>query len=163
MANANVRLRSRVTMPASRNIAASIMPQAMLQLSALPSMIMTSLREADATLTVQVNVRAMMRPKMISEDRSMGSTRLGEVELVSTLAEYPFSSGMADVPILQVRLTSNISWRRSGQGCLDPLTAGHAIAGDAGASEPERLFGGLPPGESPARDCLASNKRRSCG
>jgi hypothetical protein len=59
-------------------------------------MIMTSLREADATLTVQGEGQSHDE----TEDdlgRSLdGSTRLGEVELVSSLAEYPFSSGIAD-------------------------------------------------------------------
>ena len=42
----------------------------MLQLSSLASMIITSLRVLDATLTLHVKVSAMINPNMISDERS---------------------------------------------------------------------------------------------
>ena len=68
------RFRLRSVNVASKYIAASTRPQAMLHPRAPMSMLRTSFRSAVATLNVPVNVSAMMRPKMTPETRSMGES-----------------------------------------------------------------------------------------
>jgi len=79
-----VRLRRRSVIVASRYITASTIPQAVLQPSAPISMSRTSLRSAVATLSVPVNVSAMMMPKTTPETRSIGDN--GAAGITSALA-----------------------------------------------------------------------------
>jgi len=53
---------------------ASAMPQARLQPSAVNIIVRTSSRPAVATLSDPVNVKAMSRPKITSDMRSIGSS-----------------------------------------------------------------------------------------
>jgi len=61
----------------SQVLKVKLSPQATLQLRALPSIVATSFRVLEATLTDDVKVSAMIKPNMISDQRSTGSrTRL---------------------------------------------------------------------------------------
>ena len=57
-----------------RNNTASMMPHPRLHPSAPMSIVRVSSRPASATLSEPVNVSTMMRPKRISETRSIGSS-----------------------------------------------------------------------------------------